>query len=96
MGTQREKASWELVAEEWGALCAERRNDLGLTQVAVAERIGMAQSVVSDVERGRYRSLTPELAIRFAVALDIEPRRIFTWPQSMLAVARTNVEGRAA
>ena len=38
----------------------------GVTQVTVAEALGLTQPYVSDVARGRYRTITVENARKFA------------------------------
>lgn len=49
-----------------------RRHNAGLTQVALAERIGRPQSFVADVERGQRRLDLIEL-LNFAEALGFDP-----------------------
>jgi transcriptional regulator with XRE-family HTH domain len=64
----REEACWEAVAlarkktpesdqkeETLGERVARLRRERGLTQVELAERLGVAQPVVSDYERGELR-----------------------------------------
>ena len=38
----------------------------GVTQVTLAEAIGLSQPYISDVARGRYRTITVEHARKFA------------------------------
>jgi putative transcriptional regulator len=49
-----------------------RRKELGLTQLQVAERLGMTQSTYANIERGRYEPGL-NLVIRVAGALQIPP-----------------------
>jgi transcriptional regulator with XRE-family HTH domain len=56
--------------ETIGQRLARVRKERGVTQVALAERTGLIQVVVSDYERGRLR-LPADIAIRFAEALNV-------------------------
>jgi transcriptional regulator with XRE-family HTH domain len=60
----------DLGDEELGERIARLRRDRGLTQVELAEKIGIIQPVLSDYERGRLR-LYAEMVARFGVALDV-------------------------
>ena len=53
-----------------GLRLARIRKERGFTQVALAQRTGLTQVLVSDYERGRIR-LSAEMAVRFAEALGI-------------------------
>jgi transcriptional regulator with XRE-family HTH domain len=53
-----------------GERLARIRKERGYTQVELAERIGIIQSLISDYETDRLR-LTAEMAVRFALALDV-------------------------
>jgi transcriptional regulator with XRE-family HTH domain len=46
------------------------RKERGFTQIELAERIGLIQSLVCDYEKDRLR-LSAEMALRFAIALEI-------------------------
>lgn len=52
------------------------RKHAKLTQVQLAERVGIDQSVISSLERGKHRGSTHTLAI--AYALDVSPRWLTT------------------
>jgi len=56
--------------ESLGERLARLRKERGFTQVEIAEKIGIVQTLVTDYENGRLR-LTAEMAVRFAVALDV-------------------------
>jgi transcriptional regulator with XRE-family HTH domain len=56
--------------ETLGARIVRIRRERGYTQVELAEKIGIIQSIVSAIERDA-RKLTAEMAIRFALALDV-------------------------
>jgi transcriptional regulator with XRE-family HTH domain len=56
--------------EHLGQRLARLRKQQGLTQVALAARVGTLQGLVSAYERGRLR-LSAEMAVRFALALEI-------------------------
>jgi transcriptional regulator with XRE-family HTH domain len=60
----------ELGGETLGERLARLRKARGLTQVELAERIGIVQALVSDYELGKLR-LTAEMAVRFAKALHV-------------------------
>jgi len=53
-----------------GQRVARIRKERGFTQVELAGRIGIVQTLVTDYETGRLR-LTAEMAVRFAIALDV-------------------------
>lgn len=56
--------------EELGQRLARIRKERGLTQLEVAKRTGLIQTLISDYERGRLR-LAADMIVRFAVALGI-------------------------
>jgi len=56
--------------ETLGERIARIRKERALTQVQLAEKIGIIQSIVSSVESGDRR-LSAEMAVRFAQALDV-------------------------
>jgi transcriptional regulator with XRE-family HTH domain len=56
--------------ETLGQRLARVRKERGYTQVELAEKIGIIQSLISDYETDRLR-LTAEMAVRFALALDV-------------------------
>jgi transcriptional regulator with XRE-family HTH domain len=56
--------------ETIGQRLARIRKECGYTQVELAARIGIIQSLISDYERDVLR-LTAEMAVRFALALDV-------------------------
>ena len=58
------------VEESLGQRLARLRKERGWTQVELAERVGIIQSLMSDYERGRLR-LKPDMILRFASALEI-------------------------
>ena len=53
-----------------GQRLARIRKERGYTQVELAKKIGIIQTLVSDYETDRLR-LSAEMAVRFALALDI-------------------------
>ena len=57
-------------AESFGQRLARLRKERGLTQVEIAERVGIIQVLVSDYERGKLR-LNAEMVVRFAEALEV-------------------------
>jgi transcriptional regulator with XRE-family HTH domain len=56
--------------ETLGERIARIRRERGFTQVELAARIGIIQSIVSPVE-GDERKLSAEMAVRFAAALEV-------------------------
>lgn len=56
--------------ESIGERVARIRKDRGFTQVELAEKIGVIQSIVSAIERDVLK-LSAEMAIRFALALEV-------------------------
>jgi transcriptional regulator with XRE-family HTH domain len=60
----------DLGNETLGERLARIRKERGYTQVALAEKIGIIQSLISDYETDRLR-VTAEMAVRFALALDV-------------------------
>ena len=56
--------------ESLGERISRIRNERGYTQIELAEKIGIIQSIVSAIERDERR-LSAEMAVRFALALDV-------------------------
>ena len=56
--------------ETMGQRLARLRKERGWTQVELAERTGIVQTVLSDYERGKLR-LNADMIVRFATTLDI-------------------------
>lgn len=56
--------------ETLGERITRIRKDRGYTQIELAEKIGIIQSIVSAIERDE-RKLSAEMAVRFARALDV-------------------------
>ncbi|MEU0674867.1 helix-turn-helix transcriptional regulator [Streptomyces sp. NPDC006172] len=54
-----------------GQLVHDRRVALGLTQSALARRLGMTEDDVESVELGGTLPLTADLLVRLAAALDV-------------------------
>jgi transcriptional regulator with XRE-family HTH domain len=53
-----------------GERVARIRKERGFTQVELAEKIGIIQTIVSAIEKGTLK-LSAEMAVRFAVALEV-------------------------
>jgi transcriptional regulator with XRE-family HTH domain len=64
------KRAHDAESESLGERLARLRKERGWTQVELAERVGIIQSLMSDYERGRLR-LKPDMILRFASALEI-------------------------
>jgi transcriptional regulator with XRE-family HTH domain len=56
--------------ESIGERVARIRKDRGFTQVELADKIGVIQSIVSAIERDVLK-LSAEMAVRFAMALEV-------------------------
>jgi transcriptional regulator with XRE-family HTH domain len=56
--------------ETFGQRLARLRKERGWTQVELAERVGIIQSLISDYERDRLR-MNPDMILRFAAALEV-------------------------
>ncbi len=56
--------------ESTGQRLARIRRERGFTQIELAEKTGMVQTLVSDYERGKLR-LNADTILRFATALEI-------------------------
>jgi transcriptional regulator with XRE-family HTH domain len=56
--------------ETLGQRLARIRKERGFTQVEIAKKVGIIQSLVSDYETDRLR-MSAETAVRFALALDV-------------------------
>jgi transcriptional regulator with XRE-family HTH domain len=69
--------------ESIGERVARIRKDRGFTQVELAEKIGVIQSIVSAIERDVLK-LSAEMAIRFALALEV------TTDDLLMPVKKTN------
>lgn len=63
--------------ETLGGRIRERRNELGLSQEALADRAGLHWTFVGQVERGR-RNLSLHNLLKLAEALQIDPGRLVT------------------
>jgi transcriptional regulator with XRE-family HTH domain len=70
-----------------GLRLARIRKERGFTQVALAQRTGLTQVLVSDYERGRIR-LSAEMAVRFAEALGISTDELLR-PSKKVAASAT-------
>ena len=69
-GIDRARAEIENWIEEYNL--GKIRKELDLTQAQVAERIGVGQGRVSDIERGNVSSLSVGTLRRYADALDCD------------------------
>lgn len=59
----------------------EIRESLGMTQVELAEKSGITQATISDIERGKVKSPSIDTAFRLAMALGVEAQDIFPVPE---------------
>jgi transcriptional regulator with XRE-family HTH domain len=66
--------------ESLGERVARIRKDRGFTQVELAEKIGVIQSIVSAIERDVLK-LSADMAVRFALALGITTDELLMPPK---------------
>jgi transcriptional regulator with XRE-family HTH domain len=65
-----------------GALVRTRRSELGLSQVELAERAGLAQNTVSRIEAGVIGT-TDRTRVALAEALEMRARLLFPYPDDV-------------
>ena len=65
----------EMQSNRIGNLLAGARLKANLSQVQLAQKLGIRQNMISDYERGK-RKLSSTMAERIAKVLDIKPERI--------------------
>lgn len=56
-----------------GQLIRQRRGELGITQLQLANRTGLEQTYISKVETGKVRRPEQEMLDLFALGLDLDP-----------------------
>lgn len=71
MPADRAKEAPSETARVFGERVRERRNQLGISQEAAADRIGIHWSALGKIERGQ-RSLRLETIVKIAIGLDID------------------------
>lgn len=81
-----ELPSLDLGKETLGQRITRLRKERGFTQVELAERIGLIQTLVCDYEKDRLR-LSAEMALRFALALEISVDELLR-PKSTKTVSK--------
>ncbi len=74
-------AMMELGQETLGQRIARMRKEKGLTQVKLAEKMGMIQVLISDYERDKLRP-HPEVIVRFAQALEVSADELLGMKQT--------------
>jgi transcriptional regulator with XRE-family HTH domain len=79
----------DLGNETLGQRVARLRKERGFTQVELAERIGTIQTLVCDYEKDRLR-LSAEMALRFALALEISVDDLLRPKSAAPALRRPN------
>jgi putative transcriptional regulator len=55
----------------------ERRKELGLTQQALADRVGVARQTINKLEREQGYDVAKKLCVQVANALDVEESWLF-------------------
>lgn len=66
-----------------GSNIKTHRDRLGITQQELAERSGLSQSFVADIERG-HKFPSPDSIERLSEALAVRPYQLFLAPQDLL------------
>lgn len=64
-------------ASKFGQRVRARRTELGLSQMALADQVGLHFTYVSSVERGE-RNISLENIVRLATALQVDPGELVT------------------
>ncbi len=72
MPTDRAKDALNDLTRAFGERVRDRRNELGISQEAAADRIGIHWSALGKIERGQ-RSLRLETITKIAAGLGIDP-----------------------
>jgi transcriptional regulator with XRE-family HTH domain len=72
MPTDRAKDALNDLTRAFGERVRDRRNELGISQEAAADRIGIHWSALGKIERGQ-RSLRLETITKIAAGLNIDP-----------------------
>jgi len=67
---RKELPSLKLGSESFGQKLAGFRKQRGMTQIELAEKVGISQPLISDYERGRLQ-MSAEMAVRFALVLKV-------------------------
>lgn len=62
------------------------RRDLNMTQKELADRIGISQSYITKIERGRAKNMSVELVFDLATALSVSPAWLLGLSQDPLGV----------
>jgi transcriptional regulator with XRE-family HTH domain len=65
-------------APTWGSGIKYLRGKQGLTQTALADKIGCSQVSISRLEQGS-RKVSDAMRVRIARALDVDPYRLFPY-----------------
>lgn len=70
----------EALAKFWGGKVADRRHELGLTQVELAQLCGLTQQTISKIEIGEIR---PRDRLKYLIAdkLATHVGELFAWPE---------------
>lgn len=68
----------------WGERVRAARLDVGLTQIELADRVGISQYTVSRIENGTYGT-TDETKLAVAGALSTTVEALFPYPEAVPA-----------
>lgn len=71
---------------EWGQAVRRRREELGLSQFAVATKVGIQQATISQIERGEMAG-SYRTRIALARVLKVPVEELFPYPDPDLAVS---------
>jgi transcriptional regulator with XRE-family HTH domain len=77
--------------ESLGERLARLRKERGYTQVELAEKIGIVQTIISDYEKDRFRP-TAEMIIRLAQALEVSTDELLGLKQTKKQENRASLQ----
>lgn len=67
-----------MISAALGKTIAERRKELGITQVNLAERAGTSQGYISDLENGKILNPTIGTLLKIATILNLESSKLLS------------------
>ena len=81
--------------EAFGERLARLRKERGLSQIALAEKIGIIQQLITDYERERIR-MHAEMVIRFAKALGVTTDELLLGEKKPTAMSKLDISLKVA
>jgi transcriptional regulator with XRE-family HTH domain len=84
---KRKKLTAEaMLRQQAGKQIKRFRLDRGLTQTQLGALTGREQGTISRLETGDYPTLTFQLILDMAYALECEPAELFSWPLGVMDI----------